>query len=97
MDGWQEHDPSASGWITVKQFICLLIELPPPFGNEEYKKDFKHSISEDNTPEKNEKIMKQYQKKKNLMYNEDSFFFDDEKMIIMKNKDILNILKDYKI
>lgn len=31
------------------------------------------------------------------MYNEDSFFFDDEKMIIMKNKDILNILKDYKI
>lgn len=80
LDGWQEYDPSASGWITVKQFICLLIELPPPFGNEDFKKDYKH-IS-----------VKKFQKKKNLMYNKDSFFVEDEKMIIIKNKDILKIL-----
>lgn len=31
------------------------------------------------------------------MYNKDSFFVEDEKMIIIKNKDILGILKKYKI
>lgn len=42
LDGWQEYDPSASGFITVKNFICLLIELPPPFGNEDLSKEYKH-------------------------------------------------------
>ena len=36
--------------------------------------------------------LKKFQKKKNLMYNKDSFFVEDEKMIIIKNKDILKIL-----
>jgi hypothetical protein len=30
-----EYDPKATGWINVEDFICLLIELPPPFGDEE--------------------------------------------------------------
>ena len=41
--------------------------------------------------------LKKFQKKKNLMYNKDSFFVEDEKMIIIKNKDILKILQNYKI
>jgi len=28
-----EYDPKATGWISVVDFICLLIELPPPFGD----------------------------------------------------------------
>lgn len=35
MDAWMEYDPKASGWISVLDFICLIIELPPPFGNED--------------------------------------------------------------
>jgi hypothetical protein len=33
LDAWQEYDPKATGWIDVLDFICLVIELPPPFGN----------------------------------------------------------------
>jgi len=33
LDAWQEYDPGADGWISIHEFICLIIELDPPFGN----------------------------------------------------------------
>jgi len=38
VEAWKEYDPKANGWITVLDFICLIIELPPPFGNPELTK-----------------------------------------------------------
>ena len=40
---------------------------------------------------------KRFAKAKNLMYNRDSFYVNEEKMILVKNKDILRILSAYKI
>jgi len=37
LDHWMEYDPKATGWIDVLDFVCLMIELPPPFGNAELK------------------------------------------------------------
>ena len=32
VDCWQYYDPLATGWISLKDFIFLLYELPPPLG-----------------------------------------------------------------
>jgi len=34
LDFWMQYDPKATGWIKVLDFVCLVIELPAPFGNE---------------------------------------------------------------
>lgn len=34
---WQDFDPKATGWINMFDFICLIIELPKPFGNPNLK------------------------------------------------------------
>lgn len=31
---WMDYDPFATGWISITDFICLIVELPAPFGNE---------------------------------------------------------------
>jgi len=84
LDAWQEYDPKATGWIDVLDFICLIIELPPPFGNPELTKTCKF------TPKK-------FERAKRLIYNMDSFYINEEKHILVKNKDILRILAAYKI
>lgn len=33
LDGWMKYDPDATGWINILDFICLVVELPHPFGN----------------------------------------------------------------
>jgi hypothetical protein len=79
-----EYDPKGTGWIRIIDFVCLIIELPPPFGNAELTKMCKH------TP-------KRFGKAKNSIYNKDSFYVNEEKMIVVKNKDILKILSAYRI
>jgi hypothetical protein len=79
-----EYDPKATGWIGILDFICLIVELPPPFGNEKLTKMCKF------TPRK-------FKEQKNSVYNKDSFYINEEKCIIIKNKDILQILSKYKI
>ena len=32
IDLWQDYDPNATGWISIKKLIFLLYELPPPLG-----------------------------------------------------------------
>jgi len=34
LDHWMQYDPRATGWIDLLDFVCLVIELPPPFGND---------------------------------------------------------------
>jgi hypothetical protein len=77
-------DKKAKGWITILEFVCMIILLPPPFG----RKDLK-----DNCIFKPE----DFQRAKNLIYNKNSYYINEEHMILMKNKDILNILQTYKI
>jgi hypothetical protein len=79
-----EYDPKASGWISILDFVCLIIELPPPFGNPELTKMCKHTA-------------KRFPKAKNMIYNPSSFYVNEEKMIVVKNKDILKILSAYRI
>ena len=84
VESWMEFDPKATGWIKIIDFVQLLIELPPPFGNPELTKMCKFSP-------------KKFTKAKNMIYNKNSFFVNDEKLIIVKNKDVLKILAMYKI
>jgi len=84
IEAWKQYDPKATGWIDVLDFICLVIELPAPFGNPELAKSCKYNA-------------KKFQKAKNIMYNKDSYFVHEEKMILIKNRDILRILSNYKI
>jgi hypothetical protein len=32
IDMWQDYDPLATGWISMKDLVFLLYELPPPLG-----------------------------------------------------------------
>ena len=32
IDMWQDYDPMATGWISMKDLVFLLYELPPPLG-----------------------------------------------------------------
>jgi hypothetical protein len=64
LDAWMEYDPKATGWISILDFVCLIIELPPPLGNPELTKMCKH------TP-------KRFVKAKNSIYNKDSFYVND--------------------
>ena len=77
-------DKKAKGWITILEFICMLALLPEPFGDKSLKENciFK--------PE-------DFKRAKNLIYNIDSYYINDEHRILMKNKDILGILQRYKI
>jgi len=79
LDCWMLFDKKAKGWISILEFVCLIILLPPPFG----RKDLK-----DNCIFKPE----DFQRAKNLIYNKNSYYINEEHMILMKNKDILNIL-----
>ena len=40
LDAWMEYDPNATGWIKIEEFICLIIELEPPFGNKNLQNNF---------------------------------------------------------
>ena len=80
-----EYDPKASGWISVLDFVCLIIELPPPFGDEELTKEWQKESKAD------------FEAAKKKMYNKSSYYVNEQKRLIVKNKDILKILKSYKI
>ena len=82
---WMEYDPKATGWISVLDFVCLIIELPPPFGDEELTKEWQKKTKAD------------FDAAKKRMYNKSSYYVNEQKRIIVKNKDILKILKSYKI
>lgn len=85
IEQWMEYDPQATGWISVLDFVCLMIELPPPFGDEELSKEWKKESRAD------------FEAAKKKMYNKSSYYVNEQKRIIVKNKDILKILKSYKI
>lgn len=84
LEAWQHYDPDATGWIKIIEFIEIIIELPPPFGNEDLKNNCFFE------PEK-------FEEKKKRIFNPDSYYINEEKGIIIKNKEILKILTRYKI
>lgn len=86
MEAWMEYDPSASGWIKITDFICLLIELPHPFGNEELRNMCQFFTPED------------FEINKDRIYKQGSYLVNEKKRFILKKKNILNELKNhYKI
>ena len=84
LDAWQEYDPKATGWISILDFVCLIIELPPPFGDPEMSEWKKNSQSE-------------FDKATKKIYNRDSYYLNEKRLILVKNKDVLRILAIYKI
>ena len=38
IEKWMEYDPRATGWLDVHDFVCLILDLPSPFGNENLQK-----------------------------------------------------------
>lgn len=81
---WQEYDPSASGWITSLDFVCLVIESPPPFGDVELRKCKFES-------------QKEFINAKRRLFNIESYYINDDRQIIIKNTDILRVLNIYKV
>lgn len=74
-----KFDKKGKGWITVLDFVCLVVLLPKPFGNTDLKEHCRFSQAD-------------FEKAKRLIYNKDSHYINEELRILMKNKDILNIL-----
>jgi len=91
LEAWKEYDPKATGWIDVFDFVCLITELPPPFGNptvngiQNFTSDWKNETAVD------------FEKAKRKIFNRDSYYVNEDKLIIAKTKDILHLLSDYKI
>lgn len=84
LDRWMEYDPRASGWISVLDFICLVIEAKAPFGNPELNK-CKYTNAKD------------FQLARGLIFNDGSYHVDMERMIVIKNKDIIRVLQSYRV
>ena len=76
LDHWMEFDPRATGWITVQDFICLLIELPEPFGNKDLR-----ALCKFNTDS--------FPVARNMIFSPDSYYVNYERFIIIKNKEML--------
>jgi hypothetical protein len=86
-----EYDPKATGWIGVYDFVCLITELPAPFGNPTVNgiKDF--------TLEWKNETVAEFEKAKRKIFNRESYYVNEEKFIIAKTKEVLQLLSDYKI
>jgi hypothetical protein len=59
-----QFDKKAKGWITINDFVCLIILLPPPFGNKDLNE---HCIF----------TAAGFETAKNLVYNKDSYYIND--------------------
>lgn len=79
LDRWMEYDPKATGWLGLMDFVCLVIELPKPFGSEELAK-CRHSDA------------KEFEKAKAAIFNEESYYINPDRLILVKNRDIIRIL-----
>jgi hypothetical protein len=79
------YDPKATGWINILDFICLLVELPAPFGDPEVTSGWKKNSQAE------------FDRARKIIYNKDSYYVNESRKIIVKNKDILKILSGYKI
>lgn len=81
---WSDYDPYATGWITMTDLIFLLYELPPPLGR-------RLSIMqkmEDNTEDT---------KKSSGSRQQERYLVNEEKRIVMKKVEALDLLKGLKI
>ena len=67
----------------MMDFICLLVELPEPFGNGALQKICKYE--EDEFDDVVEKL------------DESSYYINHERRIIIKHRDILKILSNYRL
>jgi hypothetical protein len=81
---WQDFDPKATGWINMLDFICLIIELPKPFGNPNLKNLCQYDEEEFEIAVDN-------------LFNKTSYYINKERRIIIKHRDILKILNQYKL
>lgn len=78
---WMEYDNQAQGWISLVDLIFLLYELPPPIGKRSKKIEFAVNI-ESNTNDDRKK---------------DRYLVSEERGIVLRKTDALELLKDLKI
>lgn len=83
---WSDYDPYATGWITMKDLIFLLYELPPPLGR---RLSIMQKGLDDNNMEDGKKSSGSRQQERYLV--------NEEKRIVMKKVDALDLLKGLKI
>jgi len=67
IEAWKEYDPQATGWIGLEDFICLVIDLPQPFGSKKLNEQCSF------------KTKKAFAAEKRKIYNKDSFYVHNEK------------------
>ena len=84
LEQWMEYDPGACGWITSIDFVSLIIELEEPFGEAEWTRCKFHNDEA-------------FRAAKDEIYNEASWHIDPVRRILIKNKEIIKILKTYKV
>lgn len=80
-DYWLEFDPDATKFISMRDLVFLLYELPPPLG----KRSSKCHVAFD---------IDQFVGNKR---NEDKFLINVDRQIVLRKVDALDLLKDLKI
>jgi hypothetical protein len=85
LEGWMRYDPDATGWISARDFVALLIELPKPFGDDEMTRLFRYEDLEE------------YDRVYAAIYNYDSYYCDRGRGIIIKNAQMIKYLELYKV
>ena len=65
-------------------FICLIIELPKPFGNPNLKNLCQYEEEE-------------FDQNYDNLFNKSSYYINNDRRIIIKHRDILKILSQYKL
>ena len=78
---WKYYDPKATGYITVKEFIFLVYELPEPLGTGRKAKDKEL----------------QDQEEKDYSEEADKYMTCKEKEIHLKKTEALALIRDLKI
>jgi hypothetical protein len=83
VEGWEEYDPKATGWIDIKDFVKLIVTLPPPFGSDELRAQCQHSE-------------KRFHQIRMRVKGRSDVWLDEERRVVVQNKDVLRVLTSFK-
>ena len=98
IEKWRDYDTNATGFISYRNFLFLLFEVPPPLGLgmiNEYNSDDRHGNNAGYTTHEEDK--KDDIKNIGNVGIQDRYFINEEKRIYIKKSDAIKIFNDYDI
>ena len=98
IEKWRDYDTNATGFISYRNFLFLLFEVPPPLGLgmiNEYNSDDRQGNNAGYTTHEEDK--KDDIKNIGNVGIQDRYFINEEKRIYIKKSDAIKIFNDYDI